>query len=268
MQNEEGLPALRDEPGRFQQLPRRGPKGRRMVFASGIIGIIIIALIAFLAVLPGIPPFKQYILSFVDHQTSLLFLCNVSIGAITIDLRKGLVAKNVVLSDWHGIKTPLRADRAAAQIDLPALLRGRFELRSIKIDGLSGELLNVHRGLFAGPVDVGRIAALIPAVPPLTRSMVRMISAERCTVSYIDSMTKITAFEIIPSFRLDFIYADSMSFVMQAGAGHFSSPVWSGAVRSNDVHGAIGLKSILFNKAEVRGDSAMLWVSQWKKRGT
>ena len=88
-----------------------------------------------------------------------------------------------------------------------------------------------------------------------------MISAERCTVSYIDSMTKITAFEIIPSFRLDFIYADSMSFVMQAGAGHFSSPVWSGAVRSNDVHGAIGLKSILFNKAEVRGDSAMLWVS-------
>ena len=258
MQNEAGLPALPDEPGRFPQWLRRGPKGRRVLFACGIIGISIIALTALLALLPSIPPFKHYILSFVDHQTSSLLLCNVSIGTISIDLRKGLVVKSVVLSDWHDIKTPLRADRAAAQIDLWALLRGRFEIRSIKIEGLSGELLHFRQGLFAGPVDIGRIAALIPYVPPLTRSMVRMISAERCKVTYIDSMAQITASEIVPSFRLDFIYADSMSFVMQAGAGHFSSPVWSGAVHANDVQGAIGMKSLLFNKAEVHGDSATL----------
>jgi autotransporter translocation and assembly factor TamB len=237
---------------------RRWQKGKRLLFIGGIIGISIIALTAFLAVLPSIPPFKHYILSFVDRQTASLLLCNVSIEAITIDLSKGLVAKNVVLSDWHDIKTPLRADRAAAQIDLPALLRGRFELRSIKIEGLSGELLNIHQGLFAGPVDIGRITALIPYAPPLTRSMVRMISAERCTVTYIDSMAQITTSEIVPLFRLDFIYADSMSFVMQAGAGHFSSPMWSGAVRSNHVQGAIGSQSMLFKKAEVRGDSATL----------
>jgi hypothetical protein len=233
-----------------------GAPGRRLLFVGGIIAISIIAVTVFLVVLPSIPPFKQYILSFVDRQTSSLLSCKVAIGAITIDIRKGLVAKNVVLSDWHNRRTPLRADRAAAQINLMALLRGRFELRSIKIEGLSGELLNVHQGLFAGPVDIGRIAALIPAGAAGSRSLVRMISAECCTVSYIDSITQITTFEIIPSFRLDFIYADSMSFIMQAGVGHFSSPVWSGAVRSNDVQGAIGPKSLLFSKAEVRGDSA------------
>jgi len=42
------------------------------------------------------------------------------------------------------------------------------------------------------------------------------------------------------------------------GAGHFSSPVWSGSVRSNHVQGAIGPASILFSKAEAQGDSAML----------
>jgi hypothetical protein len=242
-------------PKRVPQRPRWRQKGLRLLFIGGII---LVALTAICAVLPSIPPFQHFIVSLVNNKTSSLLLCNVTIGTIAIDLRKGLVAKNVVLSDWHDRRTPLRADLAAAQIDFPALLMGRFELRSIKIEGLSGELFNFRQGLFAGPVDIGRIAALIPAVSPRTRSLVRMISAERCMVSYVDSITKITTSENIPSFRLDFIYADSMSFVMQAGAGHFSSPVWSGAVRSNDVQGAIGPKSLLFSKAEVRGDSAML----------
>ena len=162
------------------------------------------------------------------------------------------------MSDRREMRTPLRADRAEAQIDFLELFRGRFELRSINIEGLSGELLNVHQGLFAGPVDIGKIAAAIPFAPPKSRSIVRMISAVRCTVSYVDSVTKISTREIVSSFRLDFLYADSMSFVMQGGAGHFSSPVWSGSVRSNHVQGAIGPASILFSKAEAQGDSAML----------
>ncbi len=134
-------------------------------------------------------------------------------------------------------------------------------MRSIKIDGFSGELLNVNKGLFAGPVDIGRIAALIPVAPPKSPSIVRMISAVRCTVSYVDTVAKIMTREIVPWFRLEFVYADSMSFVMHGGAGRFSSLVWSGSVRSNDVKGAIGPASLLLDRGEVHGDSAMLTVN-------
>jgi|GEM_PF-3053507 hypothetical protein len=243
--------------GRILQSLRGAHRGRQLL----LMGVLILfALTAILSVLPNIPPFKQSILSLVDRQTSSMLSCNVSIGQITLDVRKGLVAKNVVLSDRHDRRTSLRADRAAAQIDFAELLRARLELSSIKIEGLSGELLNVHQGLFAGPVDVGRIIALIPVKPHKSRSMVRMISAERCTVSYVDSVTKISTREIVSSFRLDFMYADSVSFVMHAGQGYFSSPVWSGTVLSNDVEGAIGPASLLFGKTEAHGDSATLWM--------
>jgi autotransporter translocation and assembly factor TamB len=216
-------------------------------------------LTAFLAVLPSIPPFKQFILSFVDRQTSSLLSCKVTIGEIAIDLRKGLVIKNIVLSDSHSRGGPLLAEQVAARIDLRALLRGRVELRSIKIAGLSGKLLKVHQGLFAGPVDIGRITAPVLKNPNKTvvksKPLVRMVSIESCTLSYVDSVKNIEASETVSSLRLEFIRADSMSFVMQAGAGHCSSPVWRGGVRSIDVQGALGPASLLFSKAEVRGDS-------------
>jgi hypothetical protein len=255
----------RHEPGRFLQRLRKGSQGRRFLFAGGIIGIIIIALTAFLAVLPGIPPFKRSILSFVDRQTSSWLSCKVTIGAIALDIRNGLVVRNIVLSDPHRKESPINVERIAARINVMALLRGQVEFRSIKITGLSGELLNAHRGLFVGPVDITRMLAPMPTTPKKTvvisKPLVRMIHAERCTVSYIDSVTKIAASEIITSIRLEFIRADSISFVMQAGAGHFSSSVWSGSVRSTDVQGAVGPASLLFSKARVLGDSVALTLS-------
>jgi hypothetical protein len=232
---------------------------------GGIIGIIIIAFAALLSVLPSIPPFKQYILSSVDRQTSSLLSCKVTIGAITLDIWKGVVVKNIVLSDAHLRSAPLRVERVTARIDLIALLMGRFELRSIKFAGFSGKLLKVHQGLFLGPVDIGRMTSPDPKNPKKTvgksKPLVRMISAERCTVSFIDSVRKITASGTITSARLELFRADSMSFVMRAGAGHFSSPAWSGGVRSIDVQGTVGPASLLFSKAEARGDSFLLSLS-------
>ncbi|MBN1128028.1 MAG: translocation/assembly module TamB domain-containing protein [Chitinispirillaceae bacterium] len=244
---------------------KRPEPGRRLLYVGGIILIIIVALTAFLAVLPGVPPFRQYIISIVNRKASALLSCTVTIGAVSIDLRKGLVAKNIVLSGPHHRGVPLSAERVAARIDIASLLRGRFELHSIIIAGLSGELLKTQKGLFAGPVDIGRMTAPVPENPKKTvikpTPRVRMVYAERCTVSYIDTVTKIAVKENIASVTLEFIRADSMSFVMQAGAGHFSSPVWSGAVRSADVQGSVGPASLLFSKAEVRGDSVTLSLS-------
>jgi hypothetical protein len=226
---------------------------------GGTIGIIIVAMTVFFAVLPGTPFFKQYILPFVVRQVSSLLLCNVSIGAITIDPSKGLVASNVVLSDRDNRKTSLRANRVEAHIDMMALFRGRFQVRSIKISGLFGELLKTHRGLFAGPIDIIRLATPQPGqIIDNSKPLVRMLSAERCTVFFVDSVTKIKAVEFITSLELEFFRVDSLSFVMQAGLGHFSSPVWGGTVRSNEVKGNIGPKSLLFSKGEVRGDSVSL----------
>ncbi len=250
------------EPGRFLQWLRKGLRGRRLLYVGGIFVTMIITLAALLVVLPDIPPFKQYILSFVDRHTSSLLLCKVTVGAITLDIRNGIIAKNIVLSDLHGRSKPISMQRLAAQIDLMALLRGRIAVRSIKITGLSGVLLRVHRGLFAGPVDIGRIVATIPVNTDNaafnSKPLVQMVSAEHCTVSFIDSITNITALEVINAVRLKFIRTDSISFTMQAGAGHFSSPVWSGGVRSNNIQGTVGPASLLFSNAELQGDSVVL----------
>jgi autotransporter translocation and assembly factor TamB len=156
-------------------------------------------------------------------------------------------------------------ERIAVRIDLMALLRGRFELRSVKFTGFSGELRKVRQGLFLGPVDIGRMTAPVPKNPKKTvgksKPLVRTVSAERCTISFIDSVTKIAASGTITSARLKLFRADSMSFVMRTGAGHFSSPVWSGGVRSIDVQGTVGPASLLFSKAEVQGDSVLLSLS-------
>jgi autotransporter translocation and assembly factor TamB len=258
-------PHGRHEPGRFLRWLRKGPRGLRLLRLGGIIVMLIIALTAILSVLPSIPPFKQAILSLVDRKTSSLLSCRVTIGTITLDLWNGVVAKNVVLSDSHSIGAPLSLERIAARIDPMALLRGRFELRSIKFRGFSGEIINARRGLFLGPVDIGRMMAPIPKNPKMavgkTKPLVRMLGAERCTISFVDSVRKISASGTITSFHMKFMKADSLSFVMRTGAGHFSSNVWSGRFRSIDTHGTLGPASVRFDGAEVRGDSVLLSLS-------
>jgi len=69
------------------------------------------------------PSRKPFHISFVNSKTSSLLLCDVAIGSIGIDVRKGLVVRNVVLSDRREMRTPLRADRAEAQIDFLELFR-------------------------------------------------------------------------------------------------------------------------------------------------
>lgn len=248
--------------GRFLKWLRTGGRGRRLLRVVGIIGICLLVFSAFLAVLPRIPPFKGTILSFVDRRISSLLSCKTTIKAITLDIWNGVVAKNIVLSDLHSRGEPLHVERIAAKIDLMALLRGRFEVSSVKFAGFTGELLKTHQGLFLGPVDIGRMTEPDPENPGKTAGksnpLVRTVGAERCTVSFIDSVTKIAASGNIKSARLEFIYADSISFVMRAGVGNLSSPIWSGGVRSIDVQGTVGPAFILFSKAELQGDSVSL----------
>jgi hypothetical protein len=255
-------PEEHHDPGRFLQWLRRGPRGRRLLRIGGIIGIFLLGLTAFLSVLPSIPPFKGKILSLIDHRISSMLSCKAAIGAITLDIWNGVVAKNIVLSDLHSRGEPLHVKRIVAKIDLMALLRGHFEVSSVKFEGFTGELLKVPHGLFLGPVDIGRMTAPNPENPGKTAGksnpLVRTVSAERCTVSFIDSITKITASGTITSARLEFIHADSMSFVMRVGAGKLSSPVWSGGVRSIDARGTVGPAFLLFSKAELQGDSVSL----------
>jgi autotransporter translocation and assembly factor TamB len=245
------------------KLFHRGPQARRLLPAFGIVAAVTIGLIAFCAILPGLPPFKSFVLSIVNKKASSVLFCTATVGAVSIDLRKGIVAKEVVLSDSFHWRSPLTVESVAARINLHALLQGRFELRSIKITGLHGELLNTHKGLFAGPADIGRISASLSQNPGTTggarsKSLVQVITAERCTVSYVDSITKISTAEAVQSVRLEFVRADSISFVLHAGAGMFTSPVWSGSVQSNDVQGAVGPASLLFNSGKVQGDSAVV----------
>ncbi len=250
------------EPGRFRQWLCKGMKGRRLLCVCRIIGIIIIALTALLVILPNLPPVKQVILSRLNRRTSALLSCKVTIGAITLDIRNGLTARNVVLSDPYSRAAPLRVKWIAARIDLMALLRGRFELCSIKFSGFTGELLNMRQGLLLGPVDIARLTAPVPPKQRKTagklKPLVRTVIAERCTISYIDSIKEITASGTVTSARLEFFRADSLSLVMRAGAGYFSSPVWNGAVRSIDVQGTIGPASLLLSKARIQGDSVLL----------
>ena len=219
-----------------------------------------------LAALPGIQPFKGHLLFYVNKQASSLLSCGVTTGSITIDLlQRRIVAGTIVLTDPHGVTKPLCAERVVAQITISAMLKGRFELRSITITGLSGDLVQTKRGLSAGPVDITRLSARLHTTTskPMVQSnpMVREIIAERCRVSYWESESKIKASETIQSVRLDFIRADSFSYTMQSGAGQFSSPVWSGKISSFDVNGYVGPGSILFNNAEIRGDSILLSVN-------
>ena len=252
-------------PERLLQWLRRGPPGRRLLYVCGLLGIIIAALTGFLAVLPNIPPFRQHILSFVERKASSLLLCKVAIGEITLDIRKGFVANTIVLSDSHFRGTPLRAKQVAVRINLIALVKGRLEVRSINIIGLQGELVRTHQGLFAGPMDIGRIEERNHKEPNQTvgksKPLVRMVVAESCTISYVDSVAKIKVSETVPLARVEFIRGDSLSFVMRGGAGHFSSPVWRGGVNSADFQGAVGPSSLLFTKSVVRGDSGLLAVS-------
>jgi hypothetical protein len=234
--------------------------GRRFLRVGGILGIIGVTLTALFAFLLGIPPFKQYILSLTGRQASALLSCTVTIGAITIDVRKGIVANNIVFSDPHNIRTLLRVERIAVRIDLKTLLKGRFRLRSIKITGLNGELFRSHRGLFAGPVDLGSVTPSVPGTMQKTEliPLVGIVSAERCTIAYIDTTAQIAAYEIVHSLSLEFIRTDSASFIMQAGTGRFLSSLWRGSVRSTNVKGAVGPTYLLFSKAQVLGDSVML----------
>jgi autotransporter translocation and assembly factor TamB len=207
-------------------------------------------------VLSKIPPVQRFAISVVNKKTSELLKCNVTVGTIAVDFRKGLVVKKIVLTDPRHERATLRADRAETSIDLPSVFKFRFKLRSISVEGLSGELLNVRRGFLAGPLDIGRIVSLFPPALPHSQSFVNAIGGERCTVSYVDSFAKISTREIVNSFRLSFIYADSLTFVLNGGTGIFASPVWSGSVVSNNVKGIIGPTSLEFGSAEVHGDSA------------
>jgi len=244
-----------DKPQRLQ----RGRLGLRLAWACAVICGLFFFLIASLAVLPRVPIFKQRLLFFADRQASLLLSCTVTIGAVYLDIGKGLILKDITVSDPRRKNSPITAELITARPSLGALIRGRLELRSIKISGLNRQLVNGRRGLFAGPIDLGAMMAPVNPAPSAAtiQPMVRLLKAERCTVSFIDSITTIAARETIHSAHLKFFRADSMSFVMHAGAGRFSSPVWSGSVRVNDVQGTLGPSSLIFTKAEARGDSAL-----------
>lgn len=242
--------------GRMQHILQRLLGRQRVLRLAVASGIICVGLIVAAIVLLKFPPVQRFVIAIVNNKTSGLLKCNVAVGTIAVDLRKGLVAKNIVLTDPLHEKAALRVDRVEASIDLGSAFKARFKLRAISVEGLSGELLNARCGLFAGPLDIGRIVSLFPPNLPHSKSFVNTLVGERCTVMYVDSFAKISTREIVNSFRLNFIYADSMTFVLKGGTGIFVSPVWSGNVVSNDVKGIIGPKSLEFGSAEVHGDSA------------
>jgi autotransporter translocation and assembly factor TamB len=225
-------------------------------------GIILIGVSVLLAVLPSIPPFKGIILSFVDRRISSMLSCKANIGAITLDIWNGVVSRNIDLSDSKIQNEPLHVKRIAIKINIMALLRGRFELHSIEFSGFRGEFKKTDRGLFLGPIDIGRMTETSPVNKRETaypsHPWVRTIGAERCTVSYIDSVAELAVSGRIISARVEFIRTDSMSFIVRADAGKISSPRWKGGVRSIDVQGTIGSEYVQFSKAEVLGDSILL----------
>jgi len=209
-----------------------------------------------------IPPFNRPFLSFANHKVSSILLCKADIGTIFIDIQKGMIAKNIVLSDTLLRYTPLYIQQISVQVDLKALAKGRLKLRSVKIAGVNGKLFNTKRGLFAGPVDIGKITAPDPKLAgkhvDTSEPVVKKIYAERCTVLYVDSAAQIYAKENISFATVEIFRVDSLPFVLQAGGGYFLSTVWHGSVRTLDAQGTVSSSSLQFKKAEIRGDSVLL----------
>ncbi|MCU0608549.1 MAG: translocation/assembly module TamB [Chitinispirillaceae bacterium] len=243
---------------------RLGPKhfrrwALRLTVIAGIIGVTALAGIV-ITILPGIPPFNRPLLSFIENKTSTLLLCDVSIGAVTLDLRRGLVVTSVVLSD--SLHTPLRAEQLSARINLAALLKRRFEISELYVRGLSGKILSAPGSVFVGPVDLTRLITPDPVKKPVkSEPMIRVISAERITVSYVDSTAKMSAAETISRIRLEFMGEDLMTFMLNGGAGNFSSPEYISTVRSLDLEGTLGPGWVLVTRADLQGDSLSLAVS-------
>ncbi len=255
-------PVEQQKPEGLPPRPRRKPRSRRFSHIACRIGLLLIGLIVVLSILPAIPPFKGELLSFFNRRISSSLACNADIGAITFDIWNGIVLKKTVLSDPDIRSELIQVERIAAKVNLISFLNGHFELRSIKIEGFTGELHKKNQGLFLGPIDIGGMMRTTnenrKKMTGPARPLVRTIELERCAVSFADSAIKIIAAGTILSARLKWIQSDSLSFIIITGTGKISSPVWRGGVNTIDVHGNVGPTSLQFSKAEVRGDSIQL----------